>query len=60
MMLTILNSMIAVLILDREGYARTWLQALIPLTVGVALAILEMAGLVLLRAYLTTSLGLTF
>jgi uncharacterized membrane protein len=60
MMLTILNSMIAVLILGREGYAQNWRQALVPLTVGAALAIVEMAGLVLVRFYLTTSLGLSF
>jgi uncharacterized membrane protein len=60
MMLTILNSMIATLILGREGYAQNWLQALIPLSVGAALALVEMAGMVVLRAYLTTTLGLTF
>jgi uncharacterized membrane protein len=60
MMLTILNSMIAALILGREGYARNWRQALIPLIVGAALALVEMGGLVAVRAYLTTTLGLTF
>ena len=60
MMLTILNSMIATLVLGREGYAQNWRQALIPLSVGAALALVEMGGLVALRAYLTTTLGLTF
>jgi uncharacterized membrane protein len=60
MMLTILNSMIAAVILGREGYAQNWLQALIPLSVGAALGLMEMAGMVLLRAYLTTTLGLSF
>ena len=60
MMLTILNSMIAALVLGREGYAQNWRQALIPLTVGAALALLEMGGLVAVRAYLTATLGLTF
>jgi uncharacterized membrane protein len=58
MMLTLLNALIATLVLGREGYAQTWRQVLIPLVVGAALAILEMTALVLVRAYLTTSLGL--
>jgi uncharacterized membrane protein len=60
MMLTLLNSVIAALTLGRESYATTWRQALVPLTVGAALAILEMTSLILIRAYLTTTLGLTF
>ena len=46
--------------LGREGYALSWRQALIPLTVGLALAILQMTAMVLVRAYLTTELGLPF
>ena len=60
MMLTIINSMIAAVVLRREGYARTLRQAMVPLTIGAALAILEMTGMVLLRAYLTATLGLPF
>jgi uncharacterized membrane protein len=60
LMLTIINSMIAAVILGREGFARNWLQALVPLTVGVGLALVQMAAMILLRAYLTTTLGLTF
>jgi uncharacterized membrane protein len=60
LMLTIINTMVAAVVLRREGYAQTWWQALVPLTVGLALAILEMTGMVLLRAYLTTALGLPF
>jgi uncharacterized membrane protein len=60
LMLTIINTMVAAVVLRREGYAQTWWQALVPLTVGMALAILEMTGMVLLRAYLTTTLGLPF
>jgi uncharacterized membrane protein len=60
LMLTIINTMIAAVVLRREGYAQTWWQALVPITVGLALAILEMTGMVLLRAYLTTALGLPF
>lgn len=58
MMLALINSMIATVVLGREGQARTWSQALVPLTVGTALAILEVTGMVLLRAYLTSTLGL--
>jgi hypothetical protein len=58
MMLTLINSMIATVVLGREGQARTWPQALVPLTIGAALAILQVTAMVLLRAYLTTKLGL--
>jgi uncharacterized membrane protein len=60
MMLTLLNAVIAALTLGRESYALTWRQALVPLTAGAALAILEMTALIVVRAYLTTTLGLTF
>ncbi len=57
-MLVLINSLIATVVLGREGYAQTWRQALIPWTVGVALAILQITAMVLLRAYLTTTFGL--
>jgi uncharacterized membrane protein len=60
MMLTIINTMIATVALGREGYARTWLEALVPLIVGLAMAILQLTAMVLLRIYLTTKLGLPF
>jgi uncharacterized membrane protein len=60
LMLVIINSMIAAVVLGREGYAQTWLQALPPLTIGAALAILEITAMVLLRAYLTIAWGLPF
>jgi uncharacterized membrane protein len=60
MMLVIINSMIAAVVLGREGYALSWRQALIPLTVGLALAILQMTAMVLLRGYLTITMGLPF
>ena len=58
MMLTLINSMIATVVLGMEGQARTWAQALVPLTIGAALAILQVTAMVLLRAYLTVKLGL--
>lgn len=60
LMLTMINTMIAAVALGREGYARNWAQALVPLTVGLGLALLQMAAMILLRAYLTTTLGLPF
>jgi uncharacterized membrane protein len=60
LMLVLVNSMIATLVLGREAYARTWLQALVPLSVGTALAILEITGMAVIRVYLTTRLGLPF
>jgi uncharacterized membrane protein len=60
LMLVLINSMIAVVVLRREGYARTWLQAMVPLTIGAALAILQITAMALLRFYLTTALGLSF
>jgi len=59
-MLVLVNAMIATIVLRREGYARTWRQILVPLAVGAALAILQMTGMVLLRAYLTARFGLPF
>jgi uncharacterized membrane protein len=60
LMLVLINSIIAAVLLRREAYARTWLQALVPVTVGTAMAILEMTAMVLLRAYLTMTFGLPF
>jgi hypothetical protein len=59
-MLVLVNAMVATIVMRREGYAQTWRQALPPITVGAALAILQMTGMVLLRAYLTTRFGLPF
>jgi uncharacterized membrane protein len=58
LMLVLINSMLAAVVLGREGYALSWKQALVPLLVGTALAILEIGGMVLLRSYLTAKLGL--
>lgn len=60
MMLTLINSLIAAVILRREAMACAWREALIPLTVGAALAILEISGMVAVRAYLTLQAGLPF
>jgi uncharacterized membrane protein len=60
LMLTLINTMIAIVVLGREGYAQTWRQALPPLTAGAAMAILQMTAMVVLRVYLTVKLGLPF
>ena len=60
LMLVLIHTIIAAVVLGREGYARTWRQALVPLTVGTAMAILMMTFMILLRSYLTTKLGLPF
>jgi len=59
-MLILINTMIVTVVLGREGYARTWYQALIPLTGGAALAILQITAMDMFRAYLATKLGLPF
>lgn len=59
-MLTLINSMLVAVVLGREGYARTWAQAWVPLSIGAALAIVQIAALDLLRAYLTVELALPF
>jgi hypothetical protein len=60
LMLVIINSMIAAIVLRREGYARTWRQAIVPLTTGAALALLEIAAIAALRGYLTRTIGMPF
>lgn len=59
-LLVVINTLIAAVLLGRDGYADGWRQALVPLIVGAALAILEITGMVLLRAYLTMAFGLPF
>lgn len=60
MLLVLINSMIGMVLLGREGYVRTWLQAMSSLIVGAGLAILQIVAMTLLRAYLTARLGLPF
>lgn len=60
MMLAIVNSMLVTVVLGREGYAESWRQVLVPLALGVGLAILQIAALVWVRDYLTSKLGLPF
>lgn len=59
-LLVLVNSMIAAVVLGREGYARSWVEAAVPLSFGAALAIVELAAMILLRSTLTTAFGLAF
>jgi len=60
LMLVIINSMIASIVLGREGAARTWREALVPLTTGAAMALLQIAAIAMLRDYLTRTWGMPF
>lgn len=57
LLLTLLNAMIAAIVMRREGLAQTWRQALVPLSAGLAMGLLEIAALNLLRAWLEARLG---
>jgi hypothetical protein len=59
-MLVLIDSLIVAVVLRREGYATTWVQALPVIIIGTALALLHIAVMVLFRAYLTARLGLPF
>jgi len=60
LILVMINSMIAVLVLGREGYARNWKQASVPLVVGLALALLQISAMAAGRVWLTNQFGLPF
>ena len=60
LLLALLNSMITAIVLGREGMAQTWRQALVPLSTGLALALLQIAALDLLRDWLVARFGLPF
>lgn len=57
LLLTLLNSMIAAIVMRREGVARSWREALVPLSAGLAMGALEVAALNLVRAWLEARLG---
>jgi len=59
-LLTMINTILVVVVLRREGSAQSWRQLVVPITAGLALAILQISALGLLRAYLTVTFGLTF
>jgi len=60
MMLALVNTMLVVLALKREGQTAGWRQALPLLIAGLALALVELLLINLLRAWLTAQWGLPF
>ncbi len=59
-MLTAVNTMIILIVTRRENRAETWLDALLPLSLGLLATVAEIAGMDLLRLALTQQLGLPF
>ncbi|MBN1135870.1 MAG: DUF2085 domain-containing protein [Anaerolineae bacterium] len=59
-LLTLINTILVVVVLRREGAAQSWRQLVVPFSAGLALAMLQIVALGLLRAYLTVTFGLTF
>lgn len=58
LLLGLVNAMLALIVLRREGYATRWRQAVALLLLGLALALVELALIGLARAALTERLGL--
>ncbi len=56
-MLTIVNSMIILLLLQREGVARDWRDTILPLGLGLLLALTEVGGMAVLRYLLGSALA---
>jgi uncharacterized membrane protein len=54
----LVNAMLLLIVLRREGQAARWRDALAPLLLGLALALIELTAIALLRAALTARLGL--
>jgi len=54
------NTVIVLTLTRREGSARTWQQAVLPVTMGLAFAFLEIGGIDAARAIITRTFGLPF
>lgn len=52
LLLGMVNTMIVVLLLHRENRAQSWRQAMLPLGLGLVLAVAEVSGIALFRALL--------
>lgn len=59
-MLGSINTMIVLALTRREGTALGWRQAVLPVTMGLAFAFLEIGGMDTLRAIITRAFGLPF
>lgn len=60
MMLSIVNTMFVLIITRREGYARTWQDIVLPLTMGLAISFLMIGGIDYLRVAFTRATGSPF
>ena len=60
LMLTAVNTMMILIVIRRESMAETWLDALLPLSLGSLATLVEIAAMDLLRLALTQQLGLPF
>lgn len=56
-MLTLVNSMILLILTRRESRAETWRDALVPLSLGLVTALIELTAMGTLRYLLTGTLG---
>ncbi len=59
-MLTLVNTMIVVIVIRREGLATTLYEAFVPLLLGLVATFFELTAMDLLRLYLTKTMGLPF
>ena len=60
LMLGAINTMIVLALTRREGTALTWQQAVLPVSIGLAFAFLQIGGMDTLRYLLTRTFGLPF
>jgi uncharacterized membrane protein len=59
-MLTVVNSLIIIIVIRREAQAVTWWDAALPITLGFAATLVEVAVIVLLRWKFSIALGIPF
>jgi uncharacterized membrane protein len=60
LMLGSINTMIVLALARREGSAQTWQQAVLPATMGLAFAFLQIGGMDAVRVVVTRAFGLPF
>lgn len=59
-LLSMVNTMIVLILLQHESAADNWRQALPPLIMGMALSVLELSAMIAARLILTSTVGLPF
>jgi apolipoprotein N-acyltransferase len=57
-LVAIVNSMVVLIVLRRDGRARHWREVALPLLLGLALALIELAAIGLARAFVVERWGL--